>query len=49
MTHAKTLEDLLVEWEEQAEAGKTIALEELCRSAPELLEPLRAGSPCCVK
>ncbi len=49
MTHAKTLEDLLVEWEEHSEAGKTIALEELCRSAPELLEPLRAGLRSCVR
>ena len=42
MTHNKTLAELLVEWEEQAEAGKAVTVEDLCRDAPELLEPLRA-------
>ncbi len=41
MTSLKSLADLLVEWEEQTEAGKTVALEELCRNAPELLDVLR--------
>ncbi len=41
MTPARSLADLLVEWEEQTEAGKTVALEELCRDAPELLDVLR--------
>ena len=38
MTPAKSLAELLAEWEEQSEAGHTVALEELCRETPELLE-----------
>ncbi len=42
MTPAKSLADLLLEWEEQSESGKTVALEELCKNTPELLAPLQA-------
>jgi eukaryotic-like serine/threonine-protein kinase len=42
MTHAKSLAELIAEWEEQSGDGKTVALEELCMGVPELLEPLRA-------
>ncbi len=41
MTPARSLADLLVEWEEQTEAGNKVVLEELCRDAPELLDALR--------
>ena len=47
MTPAKSLAELLAEWEEQSEAGHTVALEELCRDTPELLETLRRGSRSC--
>jgi eukaryotic-like serine/threonine-protein kinase len=41
MTSLKSLADLLVGWEERSEAGNTVALEELCRDSPELLDDLR--------
>ena len=41
MARPKSLDELVVEWEERAEAGQAVGLEELCKNCPELLEPLR--------
>jgi WD40 repeat protein len=38
---ADRLHDLLLRWEELCRQGRPVAVEELCRDCPELLEPLR--------
>src|SRR5690349_12480176 len=35
------LVDLLIAWEELHDQGQEVAVEELCRTCPELLEPLK--------
>jgi serine/threonine protein kinase len=41
MTAEERLQDLLLRWEELAEAGRTVPAEELCRDCPELTEELQ--------
>ena len=42
MTDRERIADLLLRWEELFEDGEDVPPEELCREAPQLLEPLRA-------
>jgi serine/threonine protein kinase len=41
MTDDERLQDLLLRWEEEAEAGYAVSAEDLCRECPELADELR--------
>src|SRR5947209_6948542 len=41
MTRDPRLDDLLLDWEQGREQGRTLSAEELCRDCPELLPALR--------